>query len=166
MADIRLHLTSFFYPPIPDAVQAAVQSFFDEIVRDGQPVTLVLGDDELLDQRLKDPSALDRSRTLPNGATVRAEDMMNELRLWEHLFADGQWIHLPDVTDLKTRRHDVVPEEKLSRQIIDGFADSRVNPAHVAWLVKAHATPHIDAVLREFFDFYITFADDSRAAED
>lgn len=102
---------------------------------------------------------------MPNGATVRAEDMMNELRLWDYLFADGQWVDLPD-EKIKMRGRNVVPEEKLARQIIDGLADSRINPAHVAWLVKAHTTPHIDAVLREFFDFYITFTDNARVSDD
>lgn len=165
MADIGLHLTSNFYPPIPDEIQATVQSFFDEIVRDGQPLTLTLRNEAVLDQRLRDPSVLDRSCTLPNGATVRAEDMMNELRLWDYLFADGQWVDLPD-EKIKMRGRNVVPEEKLARQIIDGLADSRINPAHVAWLVKAHTTPHIDAVLREFFDFYITFTDNARVSDD
>lgn len=48
-------------------------------------------------------------------------------------------------------------EEKISRQILSAFADSRLNPAHLAWLVKLHTTPQIDNMMKEFFYFYTTF---------
>ena len=48
-------------------------------------------------------------------------------------------------------------EDKISRQILSAFADSRLNPAHLAWLVKLHTTPQIDNMMKEFFYFYTTF---------
>ena len=48
-------------------------------------------------------------------------------------------------------------EEKVSKQILSAFADTRLNPAHLAWLVKLHASKHIDSKMKEFFYFYQTF---------
>lgn len=48
-------------------------------------------------------------------------------------------------------------EDKISRQILSAFADSRLNPAHLAWLVKLHTTPQIDNMMKEFFYYYTTF---------
>lgn len=48
-------------------------------------------------------------------------------------------------------------EDKLSKQILSGFADSRLNTAHLAWMVKLHTTPQIDNMLKEFFYYYTTF---------
>jgi hypothetical protein len=48
-------------------------------------------------------------------------------------------------------------EEKVSKQILSAFADSRLNPAHLAWLVKLHTTTQIDNMLKEFFYYYTTF---------
>lgn len=59
-------------------------------------------------------------------------------------------------------------EERLAKQMMNGFADSRINTSHVAWMVKLHATHDIDRKLKEFFYFYQTFrnqdADDNDAA--
>ena len=48
-------------------------------------------------------------------------------------------------------------EDKISKQILSGFADSRLNTSHLAWLVKLHATPQIDKMMKEFFYFYTVF---------
>lgn len=48
-------------------------------------------------------------------------------------------------------------EDKLSKQILSGFADSRLNTAHLAWMVKLHTTTQIDNMLKEFFYYYTTF---------
>jgi len=48
-------------------------------------------------------------------------------------------------------------EERISKQILSGFADSRLNTAHLAWMVKLHATKSIDEKLKEFFYYYHTF---------
>jgi len=48
-------------------------------------------------------------------------------------------------------------EEKLAKQILAGMADSRLNPSHLAWLVKLHSTRQIDDMLKEFFYYYTTF---------
>jgi hypothetical protein len=59
-------------------------------------------------------------------------------------------------------------EDKVSKQILSSFADSRLNPAHLAWLVKLHTTPQIDNMLKEFFYYYSVFrnnaTDDNDAA--
>lgn len=48
-------------------------------------------------------------------------------------------------------------EDKVSKQILSAFADSRLNTAHLAWMVKLHTTPQIDNMLKEFFYYYTTF---------
>ena len=48
-------------------------------------------------------------------------------------------------------------EEKLSRAIVAGMADSRLNTAHLAWLTKMDANGMADKHLKEFFYFYQTF---------
>ena len=48
-------------------------------------------------------------------------------------------------------------EDKVSKQILSAFADSRLNTAHLAWLVKAHTSPQIDNMLKEFFYYYTVF---------
>ena len=57
-------------------------------------------------------------------------------------------------------------EEKLSKQILTGFADSRLNTAHLAWMVKLHTTKHIDNMLKEFFYYYTTFRNQDADAND
>jgi hypothetical protein len=48
-------------------------------------------------------------------------------------------------------------EDKLSKQILSGFADSRLNASHLAWMVKLHTTSQIDNMLKEFFYYYTVF---------
>lgn len=48
-------------------------------------------------------------------------------------------------------------EDKTAKQIIAAFADSRINPAHVAWLVKMGANGVTDKHLKEFFYYYTIF---------
>lgn len=59
-------------------------------------------------------------------------------------------------------------EEKISRQILSAFADSRLNTSHLAWMVKLGVTKDIDEKLKEFFYYYHTFknqdTDDNDAA--
>lgn len=95
MTDITMHLTANFYPPIPHDIQMAVQVFFDEIVEDGMPWIILDSDDCIVDRDLYDRSVLDRTRTLPNGATITARGMLDELRLWEALWWDCE----PDILD-------------------------------------------------------------------
>lgn len=57
-------------------------------------------------------------------------------------------------------------EDKLSKQILSGFADSRLNTAHLAWMVKLHTTSHIDNMLKEFFYYYTTFRNQDADAND
>ena len=90
MTDITMHLTANFYPPIPADIQMACQEFFDEIVRDGMPWIILMSDDpgDVWEQDLADRSVLDRTKILPNGATITARGMLDELRLWDALFWD------------------------------------------------------------------------------
>ena len=59
-------------------------------------------------------------------------------------------------------------EDKISRQILSAFADSRLNTAHLAWMVKLGVSKSIDEKLKEFFYYYHTFnnqdTDDNDAA--
>lgn len=90
MADITVHLTANFDPPIPQDIQLTLQDFFDEIVRDGVPRIIMMDDDpgSAWDHDLTDRTVLDRTRTLPNGGEITAEGMLDEFRLWDALFRD------------------------------------------------------------------------------
>lgn len=57
-------------------------------------------------------------------------------------------------------------EEKLSRAILTGMADSRLNTAHLAWLTKMDANGTADKHLKEFFYFYQTFRNQDADAND
>ena len=57
-------------------------------------------------------------------------------------------------------------EEKLSRAIVAGMADSRLNTAHLAWLTKMDANGMADKHLKEFFYFYQTFRNQDADAND
>ena len=57
-------------------------------------------------------------------------------------------------------------EEKVSKQILSAFADSRLNPAHLAWLVKLHTTTQIDNMMKEFFYYYTVFRNQDTYAND
>jgi hypothetical protein len=71
MADITMHLTANFYPPIPHDIQLAVQKIFDELVAE-----------------FDFEEVFDRTYTLPNGAEVTGYSMVEELRLHDALFWD------------------------------------------------------------------------------
>jgi hypothetical protein len=88
MTDITVHLTANFYPPIPADIQMACQNFFDSIVADGMPWMIVDKDGNIIDQDIEDHDVLDRTMILPNGATITARGMLDELRLWEALWWD------------------------------------------------------------------------------
>lgn len=45
-------------------------------------------------------------------------------------------------------------EEKLSKTIITGMSDARLNTAHLAWLTKMDMNGMADKHLKEFFYFY------------
>ena len=95
MTDITMHLTANFYPPIPHDIQRACQEFFDEIVEDGMPWSIMDKDGHIIDQDLADHEVLDRTKTLPNGAEITARGMLDELRLWDALF----WEVEPEMID-------------------------------------------------------------------
>ena len=57
-------------------------------------------------------------------------------------------------------------EDKLSNYMLSGFADTRLNTAHLAWLIKLSSTSHIDRLLKEFFYFYTTFRNQDTYAND
>ena len=57
-------------------------------------------------------------------------------------------------------------EEKLSRTIITGMADSRLNTAHLAWLTKMDANGMADKHLKEFFYFYQKYRNMDDGADD
>ena len=48
-------------------------------------------------------------------------------------------------------------EEKLAKQFLNGFADSRLNTAHLAWIVQTAANDAIHEKIEEFIYFYMTF---------
>ena len=57
-------------------------------------------------------------------------------------------------------------EDKVAKQILSGFADSRINPSHIAWVVKMEVNAQIDTKLKEFFYFYNTFRNQDADAND
>jgi hypothetical protein len=57
-------------------------------------------------------------------------------------------------------------EDRLAKQILTGFSDTRLNPAHVAWLVKLGVNRTSDNLLKEFFYFYHTFRNREADAND
>lgn len=57
-------------------------------------------------------------------------------------------------------------EDKIAKQILTGFADTRLSAAHLAWLVKLGATSYIDTKLKEFFFYYQTFKNHEADAND
>ena len=95
MTDITMHLTANFYPPIPADIQAACQTFFDQIVADAMPWQIVDEYGEEIDCGIDDYSVLNRKMILPNGAEITARGMLDELRLWDALWWDCE----PQVID-------------------------------------------------------------------
>ena len=57
-------------------------------------------------------------------------------------------------------------EDKVAKQIIDGFLDVRLNTTLLAWTVKLRATPHIDNMMKEFFYYYTAFRNQDTYAND
>lgn len=57
-------------------------------------------------------------------------------------------------------------EDKLANHILSGMSDTRLNPAHLAWLIKMGVNPTSDAHLKEFFYFYQTFRNQNADAND
>lgn len=57
-------------------------------------------------------------------------------------------------------------EDRIAKQILSAFADSRLNTAHLAWIVKLSTTSHIDTKLKEFFYYYTTFIKNDTMAND
>ena len=95
MTDITMHLTANFYPPIPADIQAACQTFFDQIVADAMPWQIMDKDGNIIDQDITDHDVLDRTVILPNGAAITAAGMLSELRLWDALWWDCE----PEIID-------------------------------------------------------------------
>ena len=91
MTDITMHLTANFYPPIPHEIQLSVQEFFDNFIREADPyiVRWSVGPDTWDDSyEIGNDDALDMEWTLPNGRTITARGMLDELRLWEAIWWD------------------------------------------------------------------------------
>ena len=89
MPDITLHLTANFYPPIPHDIQSSVQEFFDAFIEKAQPYAV--GEPSDLDTcifELADEDALNMEWELPNGRMIKAQHMLDELRLWEAVWWD------------------------------------------------------------------------------
>ena len=101
MADITMHLTANFYPPIPHDIQIACQNIFDQIVEDAMPWQIMDKDGNIIDQNIEDPDVLDRTFILPNGATITAGGMLSELRLWDALFWDCEPEMIDDDPELQ-----------------------------------------------------------------
>ena len=57
-------------------------------------------------------------------------------------------------------------EERLAKQMLSGFSDSRINPAHVAWIVKLGTNKLINKHMKEFFYYYQTFRNQDTDAND
>ena len=57
-------------------------------------------------------------------------------------------------------------EEKIARQVLTAFSDSRINPAHLAWLVKLAVNNTIDKHMKEFFYYYTVFRNQDTEAQD
>ena len=89
MADITMHLTMNFYPPIPADIQLSVQEFFDEFVEEAGPYIIGWADkpDEW-EYEISNEDALTMQHKLPNGRIITAQNMLDELRLWDAIWWD------------------------------------------------------------------------------
>ena len=81
--DITFHLTSNFFPPIPTDIQLSCQEFFDKL-RDECGAWY---DEESDEHFIDNSAALEQEWMLPNGKMVDGYKMMEELRLWDALYA-------------------------------------------------------------------------------
>jgi len=89
MTDITMHLTANFYPPIPADIQLSVQEFFDEFVEEAGPYIIGWADkpDEW-EYEISNEDALTMQHKLPNGRIITAQNMLDELRLWDAIWWD------------------------------------------------------------------------------
>ena len=89
MPNITMHLTANFYPPIPADIQMSVQEFFDEFVSEADPYILGWADkpDEW-EYEISNDDALSLQHQLPNGRIITAQNMLDELRLWDAVWWD------------------------------------------------------------------------------
>lgn len=84
MTDITMHLTANFYPPIPADIQLSVQEFFDEFVEEAGPYILGWAEDpQYWQYEISNEDALAMQHQLPNGRIITAQNMLDELRLWD-----------------------------------------------------------------------------------
>ena len=89
MPSITMHLTANFYPPIPADIQLSVQEFFDEFVDEADPYILGWSDiPEDWEYEISNEDALTMQHKLPNGRIITAQDMLDELRLWNAVWWD------------------------------------------------------------------------------
>ncbi len=89
MTSISMHLTANFYPPIPADIQLSVQEFFDEFVDEADPYILGWADiPEEWQYEISNEDALTMQHKLPNGRIITAQDMLDELRLWDAVWWD------------------------------------------------------------------------------
>jgi len=87
MTDITMHLTSNFYPPIPADIQLSLQEFFDEFVKEAGPYILGWSDEpDYWDYEMSNEDALEMEWELPNGRIIKAQHMLDELRLWDAIW--------------------------------------------------------------------------------
>ena len=89
MTDITMHLTANFYPPIPADILLSVQEFFDEFVKEAGPYILGWSDEpDCWTYDLSNEDALEMEWELPNGRIIKAQHMLDDLRLWDAVWWD------------------------------------------------------------------------------
>jgi len=87
MPNITMHLTANFYPPIPADIQLSVQEFFDKFVEEAGPYILGWSDiPEDWEYEMSNEDALEMEWELPNGRIIKAQHMLDELRLWDAIW--------------------------------------------------------------------------------
>jgi len=52
-------------------------------------------------------------------------------------------------------------EDKFAKQLLNGFADVRLNPAHLAWIVQTGANGPIHDKIERFIYYYMSFQGES-----
>lgn len=89
MPEITMHLAANFYPPIPHDIQLSVQEFFDKFVEEANPYILGWkGLEDDWEYEISNEDALEMEWELPNGRIVKAQHMLDELRLWDAVWWD------------------------------------------------------------------------------
>jgi hypothetical protein len=174
MADITTHLSVNFDPPISYDIQMSVQKFFDSFVAEADPHITGWADrpDEWTFE-IGNEAALDMEWQLPNGVTIKARNMLNDLRLWDaiwwecpepevsyadHLLNTEALEAARDSATLAAQGRGKTMDSKLAKQILDGFADSRLVTSNLAWEVHYRRNPQIERALGEFFYFYAVYS--------